>query len=150
MRSLRHRLPETRRGVVAAAFLGVAMVFGGGGSPSAAAEIIVQLAFGIALLAWIWWARAEDEAAGPARMLVWLGLAILALPILQLVPLPPAIWPSLPGRELVGASLAIIGVQEAWHALSVAPWRTLSALLAMRTCAVRHWTRCSTSSPSAG
>lgn len=131
MRSVRHRLPETRRGVVVAAFLVTAMIFGGGGSPSAAAEIIVQLAFGVALLAWIWWARGEEATAGPSRLLVGLGLAMLALPIIQLVPLPPAIWPSLPGRDLVGASLAIIGVQEAWHAMSVAPWRTLSALLAM-------------------
>ncbi len=35
MRGLKHRLPETRRGLLVAVFVAVALVLGGGGTPSA-------------------------------------------------------------------------------------------------------------------
>ncbi len=50
MRGLKHRLPATRRGLLVSAFVAVALVFGGGGTPSAIAEIVVQLAFAGAVI----------------------------------------------------------------------------------------------------
>ncbi len=121
------------RALIAAGFLAVALVLGGGGSPSPAAEILVQLAFAAAVIAWVWWAERDRAVAGPPIPDgLWLIAALmLALPLLQLIPLPPAIWHSLPGRMLEVGSLALIGAEESWRPLSVAPQRTLAALLAI-------------------
>ncbi|WP_435202024.1 O-antigen ligase family protein [Qipengyuania sp. 902] len=134
MRGLKHRLPETRRGLLVAAFVAVALVLGGGGTPSAIAEIVVQLAFAGAIILWIWWAR--DSGAGVRRvprLLIALAGLIIVLPILQLIPLPPSLWQSLPGRDLVADALAQVDEAQSWRALSVAPFATLAALLAMLT-----------------
>ena len=122
----------SRRGVVAAAFVALAMVLGGGGSPSPVTEIIVQLGFAAALAAWLWWAQPIHEGRrGVPRLLLWFGLALLALPLVQLIPLPPAIWQSLPSRGLQQATLSLIGEDDSWRALSVGPPATWAALLAL-------------------
>ncbi|QZD94864.1 O-antigen ligase family protein [Qipengyuania gelatinilytica] len=118
-----------RHGRIAAGFIACAMVLGGGGSPSPAAEMLVQLAFVAALLAWLWWA--SGEAPRISRPLLYLGLAFLALPLLQLIPLPPAIWQALPGRELEIASLAVISAEDSWRPLSISPPLTLAAFLVL-------------------
>lgn len=54
--------------------------------------------------------------------------ATLALPLLQLVPLPPELWQALPGRDLVVVSHRIAGVGDgAWFPLSLDRARTLVA-----------------------
>ena len=122
----------SRRGVIVAAFVALAMVLGGGGSPSPATEIIVQLGFAVALIAWLWSAHSSDEGQRAIpRLLLWFGLALLALPLLQLVPLPPVIWQSLPSRELQQATLSLISEGDSWRALSISPSMTLAALLAL-------------------
>lgn len=104
------------------------MVLGGGGSPSPQAEVLVQLAFVAALLAWVWGARGSASIPQP---LLWLGLAILAVPLIQLIPLPPAIWHALPGRELEVATLTLVGEQDSWRPLSISPTLTLAGFLAL-------------------
>ena len=106
------------------------MVFGGGGTPSAIAEVIVQLAFAACVLAWVWWAGGEAAHTLP-RSLGALAAAIVALPLLQMVPLPPSMWTAMPGRALVQDALAVVGAGSDWHAVSIAPFATLAALLAM-------------------
>ncbi|MBI1867897.1 MAG: O-antigen ligase family protein [Methylocystis sp.] len=55
--------------------------------------------------------------------------AILAVPLAQLLPLPPAIWTSLPGRETAAAAFKLIGRDLPWAPLSMSPSATwLSAL----------------------
>jgi O-antigen ligase len=132
MRRLQHRLPETRQGWVLATFLAAALVFGGGGSPSAAAEIVVELGFAASLVAWLWWARA-DAVAGrqPHAALIGLAAVIVGAPLIQLVPLPPAMWQALPGRESMVAALAAVDTADRWRPLSVAPFLTLAGLLSM-------------------
>ena len=121
----------SRHGVIACAYVAVALVLGGGGSPSPAAEVTVQLCFGAAVLAWMWVPlRRGDLVPVPLRLLA-LGLAILALPVVQLIPLPPAMWQTLPGRELEVRSLALVGAEQTWQPLSISPPATLAALLVM-------------------
>lgn len=63
-----------------------------------------------------------------------LGLlgAILLLPLVQLTPLPPAVWTALPGREQLTLALDLVGQPAGWLPLSLTPdltWRAFLALL---------------------
>lgn len=62
-----------------------------------------------------------------------LGLlaAVVALPLFQLVPLPPAVWTSLPGRDQMVLALELAGLEPGWVPLSVAPDRTWGSALAL-------------------
>ncbi len=65
--------------------------------------------------------------------LPWLARLSLILiplvPLAQLLPLPPDLWVSLPGRETAKAVFALLGTQNDWHPLSLTPRNTLFALL---------------------
>ena len=131
----------SRHGLLVAAVLAVAMIFGGGGSPSPKAEIIVQLGFVAALIGWVWWADAEhDEALLPVpRELLWIGGLLVFVPLLQLIPLPPGLWQALPGRELEIASLSLVDGAGTWQPISVSPSRTLAGLLALVPAVAIMW-----------
>lgn len=62
-----------------------------------------------------------------------LGLlaAIFAIPLIQLIPLPPAVWTGLPGRDQMVLALELAGLEPAWVPLSVAPDRTWGSALAL-------------------
>jgi O-antigen ligase len=62
-----------------------------------------------------------------------LGLlaATLALPLLQILPLPPGLWSSLPGREPLTQALSLAGTAPGWTALSMTPELTWRAFLAL-------------------
>lgn len=103
----------------------IAALFGGGGSPAPFAELVVQLAAigaGVALVIRL---RPID------RLLIAGVLLVVAMPLVQLVPLPPAIWHALPGRQSEQAALAMIGASDRWMPLSVSPPLTLAALLSL-------------------
>lgn len=63
-------------------------------------------------------------------LLIFAGV-VVAVPALQLVPLPPAIWTSLPGRELLAAIYRDAGMALPWQPLSVAQARTWNALFSL-------------------
>lgn len=108
-----------------AAFL---FVFGGGGSPAPLAELACEVAAALAVAVAVW----HTSGSAPAPRRVHAVIALLALPpALQLVPLPPGLWQLLPGRDLVAAGLGLAGAQDAWRPLSIAPHRTLAALLSL-------------------
>ena len=130
----------SRYGVVACAYVAAALVLGGGGSPSPKAEIIVQLCFVAAAVAWLWWAPRGNLRMQPIpKSLVWLGRGILALPLLKLVPLPPAIWHALPNRDIERQALALIGGADSWRPLAISPPDTLASFLALVPAVTVMW-----------
>lgn len=56
---------------------------------------------------------------------------IVAIPIVQLVQLPPSLWTRLPGREQLVLALQVTGLPAGWSPISVAPDRTLANALAL-------------------
>lgn len=62
-----------------------------------------------------------------------LGLlfALAALPLLQLIPLPPAIWTNLPGRDQLTLALTLAGLEPGWVPLSLTPDKTWQSFLAL-------------------
>lgn len=56
--------------------------------------------------------------------------AILLLILLHLVPLPPAIWTAIPGRELAVLAGEAVGGPQPWRPLSLVPYRGWNAFYA--------------------
>lgn len=115
------------------ALVAIALLFGGGGAPAPMAGLVVEWAALAALSAALW----LDRGAGqwPRRAIAF-AVALLALPLLQLVPLPPALWQAFPGRGDEAAALALVGSAQRWMPWSVSPSRTLAGLLALTVPAV--------------
>ena len=57
--------------------------------------------------------------------------AVVAIPLIQLIPLPPAVWTSLPGRDQMVLALELAGLEPGWVPLSVTPDRTWRSALAL-------------------
>lgn len=58
-------------------------------------------------------------------------LAMAGLVLLHLIPLPPAIWHNLPGRDAIVAADTYLGNSDHWRPLAIAPmnaWHALSSL----------------------
>ena len=112
-----------------AVLIAAAMAVGGGGSPAPFPEMLLEWG-ALAIVAAVAW-RDRDPAPRP-RLALAFAAALLVLPALQLVPLPPGLWRSLPGREMEAAALALVDAEDRWMPGSVSPPRTLVALLAVR------------------
>ncbi len=121
-----------RHSAIAMAFIAGAVVLGGGGSPNPVTEILLQLLFVAAALAWLWIPARGGPMPVTREPAAWLicGL-VLALPLAQLIPLPPGVWTALPGQEDRIAALALVGDDTGWQPLTHSPARTFAALLAL-------------------
>ncbi|MDP4540587.1 O-antigen ligase family protein [Qipengyuania sp. DY56-A-20] len=65
------------------------------------------------------------------RGILLLAAAWVGLVALHLIPLPPQIWESFPGRELVVRIDTAVGTSGLWRPLSLVPHRTINALLSL-------------------
>ena len=83
----------------------------------------------IAILAWAALARPRFQSGRPGAQLAVIVAATLALFVVQLVPLPPALWSGLPGRGAIAHGFDLLGQPRPWLPLSVAPYDTLSSAL---------------------
>jgi hypothetical protein len=99
----------------------------GGGSRSDIASLILlrPIAIGLFCLG-LYWLKPE-HVARHRFLLVWAG-AVVVLVLFQLIPLPPALWQALPGRDLVMAVDQSIGADALWRPLTMSPMATRNAL----------------------
>ena len=117
--------------LAAAGFLAVALALGGGGSPAPLPELILELLAAALALTWLI-ARPSGLEWQRVPPTAWAIAALVAgVPLLQLIPLPPAIWHALPARDLEVQALGLIGAETTWQPWSMAPSRTLASLLAL-------------------
>lgn len=65
------------------------------------------------------------------RRPLMLAAAIVAVPLVQLIPLPPLIWSHLPGRGEIAALYDAAGMPVPWHGLGLNPEGSLNAALAL-------------------
>lgn len=115
--------------VVALGLLLSCLLFGGGSSAQVTSLLIVRPIAAIALTMALVTFRAEDFRAN--RFIVVFLLAVVGLTAIHLVPLPPAIWAALPGRELAVQSASIAGIDQPWRPISLVPFRTWNALFSL-------------------
>ena len=118
-------------GLLAAIFLALALAVGGGGSPAPLPEIILECLAALFAVLWVLGMLDAPQWRRVPRSAWMIAGIIAAVPILQLIPLPPLLWHALPGRSVELDALTLIGEQSSWRTWSLAPTRTLTALLSL-------------------
>src|SRR5262245_31022578 len=110
-----------------AAFLVACLTLGGGTSVGFLSDALLQILAIPVLLACLW--RLSDATPNRARWELLFCLGVFLIPLLQLVPLPPALWTALPGREPLAATFELLAREFPWAPISVSPRATwLSAM----------------------
>lgn len=107
-------------------YLFLVLIMGGASAAGYGANVILQLG-GAALIAWTLWE--EHPGKGVSTGLFWFLTILGIVAALQFLPLPPAIWQSLPGREEVSNGFRLAGMQPPWLTLSLDPWGSLQSLV---------------------
>jgi O-antigen ligase len=117
----------TIRHFVIPAYLVLCILLGGASAAGFLQNLLLQLlALPILVIALASSSQAMPRAG---RALIWLALALVALVLVQLVPLPPGIWTRLPGREFVTAGFQMLQQPLPWLPISLSPDATLAGLL---------------------
>ena len=113
------------------AFLICAAITLGGASRENDLHEVVIRASGVPVFCLALWGLWRRPPSGPVAWGVGLALLVLAVPLLQLVPLPPAWWAALPGREVAEAARRQAGAPAQWMPLSLTPALTWACFLAL-------------------
>jgi O-antigen ligase len=113
-----------------AAVMVASLTLGGGAGRGLLSDAILQL-LAIPLLLVSLWRLFEVPLTKPMRLALWFCFAIAALPLLQLIPLPPWLWTALPHRQPSVEAFEIIGSAVPWMPISVSPKGTWLSALAL-------------------
>lgn len=119
-RSFRPGLPLILFGILMA----ILLVAGGASSAEVTGQAVVRggsvLLLGVLLL------LGDRPVFGTARTVLFFLIAMLALILAQLIPLPPDMWLALPGRAQL-AEVVFVSGASVWRPLSLAPDATFNA-----------------------
>lgn len=85
----------------------------------------------IAILAWAALSTEAQPLGRPARHLLLLVGATILLVLAQLIPLPPALWSMLPGRQFVVAGFQQLAIPLPWLPISLSPADTLATAVTL-------------------
>ena len=109
--------------------LAISIILGGATHGDAVSTLIVRLVCVPLLVAGV--ARLPRSPSRQFTFAVWLLAAAAMLPLLQVIPLPPALWQALPGRQFLIAGDRLAGLHGLWRPLSLTPDATLNMLPAL-------------------
>jgi hypothetical protein len=115
--------------VMAAALLVGAFLFAGGARDDILTLLIWRPFTALMLVFAILFHGGEAWRRG--KVLIVALVAAIALVAVHLIPLPPAIWTTLPGRQIVVAVYRAAGMDLPWQTLSIAQVRTWNALFSL-------------------
>lgn len=107
-----------------------ALVLGGATQEGALVQAAVRL-LSLPLFFWAAWRVAGQRPRGLTLWPLALLAAVLLTPAIQLIPLPPGLWRTLPGRADLAATYATAGLAMPWLPLSLTPDATWDAGLAL-------------------
>lgn len=116
------------RHMVVPAFLLACLLLGGASAAGFAANLLLQIA-AIPLIGWALWRLVQEGASPQIRVPLALLALLVAVALVQLIPLPPGVWTMLPGRAPVAAGYRLLGIPLPWLPLSLAPSDSLASLL---------------------
>lgn len=118
----------TLRHAVVPVYLLACLLLGGASAAGLVANLLLQLA-AIPLIGWACWQLAASGLPGQVRAPFALLCLLLVVMLFQLVPLPPAMWTLLPGRDAVVTGYRLLGVTLPWLPLSLTPAGAVASLL---------------------
>lgn len=110
-------------------FLAAVALTGGSSHFDAASQPVVRLA--AILLIGALALQSPERTAPTFRPGFWFMGALAALILVQLVPLPPALWGALPGHERYVAAALAAGEPQPWRALNLTPDRGWNAAFSL-------------------
>jgi O-antigen ligase len=113
---------------VAGASLTAALLFGGATRQGLVSDAIPELV-SLPLLAVALPRALTLLKRSPSALALVVG--IIALPCIQLIPLPPGLWSALPGRDFVAEILTAADAPLSWRAISLIPSETWRAFLSL-------------------
>ncbi len=108
-------------------FLVVLWTAGGASRADVFGQVIVRLVAVGALFVLAMFG--ERPVIARARPVWWLLLAATGLAVLQLIPLPPALWQALPGRAMF--TEAMLGQPQPWRPIAIVPGAAINALVSL-------------------
>jgi O-antigen ligase len=110
---------QTRDFRVLAGFVALLFLCGGGARADLASLVIIRP---VAVLLAAWWAiRLTREQIAADRWFFAFSGATFALALLHIVPLPPVLWHTLPGHELIQRIDSVTALGSVWRPLTIAP-----------------------------
>lgn len=94
-------------------------------------QVVVRSAtWALAVLAICVGVRPAPPAFHPVLLIL---IAALALVLIQLVPLPPAVWQVLPGRDVLSTAANLAGAPQPWRPLAIVPDAAVNAASSLST-----------------
>lgn len=117
-------------GGLVAVLAGVAILFGGATREGHLLNAAVRLLSLGVLLFGAWRLSHRSWQPGWKTALI-LAAGVVAVPLLQLLPLPPFLWTSLPGNREVADIYEAAGMPAPWHGVGLNPEGSLNAALAL-------------------
>lgn len=129
-RSRRGTLPSPAF-LILCALLAAVWIAGGGSRADLIGQVVVRGAtWLLAIVAIFAGVRPAPSTLRPVLLIL---LAALALALLQLVPLPPAMWQALPHRAMLSAAADLAGEPQPWRPLTIIPDATINAASSLAT-----------------
>lgn len=116
------------RKLVAPALLAVAVLLGGAGMGPMALTRVLQILAVFVLLAAVFH-PALQPLSRSARLWLTLAIGLILAALLQLAPLPAALWTGLPGRGKIIEGFEVFGAALPSMPISMAPEQTMGAIL---------------------
>lgn len=116
--------------VAALVLLAFSFAFGGASRVHALRLALVELA-ALPLLVLAASRMIQTDGWREHKFALGLIAAVAAVPLIQLIPLPPAVWAALPGRDQMVLAVDLAGLEPGWSPLSVTPDRTWASALAL-------------------
>jgi O-antigen ligase len=108
----------------------VALICGGGTRQGLWSDALAQIV-SLPLLAVASFRLKELPSASTLRLPLFLIFAVILVPVLQLVPLPPRVWTILPGRGEVAEAYTAAGISLPFLPISLEPLTTLRSALSL-------------------
>lgn len=115
------------RQLVIPAYLFLCLLLGGS-AQAVWGNMVLQL-LGLAIIFWALVEPRSQRLLPPARHLLWLAIAAIAVVLVQLVPLPVSVWSALGPRGPIVEGYRILGIEPPSLPISLAPYRTVDSLL---------------------
>lgn len=105
--------------------LGTLWIAGGASRGDVAGQVVARLVAWCLLIFAFLFGERPDLATG--RPVLFVLLAAIVLVLLQLVPLPPAVWQALPGRTIFSEAAAASGQPQPWRPSAIVPSAAVNA-----------------------